>query len=91
MTFNPGRIVVTRGVNELLAHNEDFAIHVSLSLNRHLGCDWGDHCNEDNNANEAALLDGERLLSAYENGGVPVWIITEHDRSVTTVLFPHEY
>jgi hypothetical protein len=90
--FNPGKIVVTRAVNDLIADSEEFAQHVFLSLNRHLAGDWGDLCEEDREANEAALLDGERLFSAYKSEEVPpIWIITERDRSVTTVLFPDEY
>lgn len=90
--FNPGQIVVTRAVNDLIAGNEDFAAHVYLALNRHLAGDWGNLCDEDRVQNEVALLDGERLFSAYTKKGVPpIWIITECDRSVTTILFPDEY
>ncbi|MDD2898360.1 MAG: hypothetical protein PHI31_06570 [Desulfuromonadaceae bacterium] len=90
--FNPGKILVSKGVNDLLAENEDFPQHVFLSLNRHLAGDWGDLCEDDREANETALLDGERLFSAYKGEEVPpVWIITERDRSVTTILFPDEY
>lgn len=92
MKFNLGRLVVTRAVNELIADNEEFAIHVSQSLKRHLAGDWGELSDEDKAANELALLDGERLFSAYTKVGVPpIWIITESDRSVTTILFPDEY
>jgi hypothetical protein len=92
MKFNPGQLVVTKGVNDLIAINEEFAKHVSLSLSRHLSGDWGNLCDEDRVSNEAALLEGDRLLSAYEKEGVAkIWIITECDRSVTTVLFPDEY
>lgn len=92
MKFHPGKIVMTRAVNDLIADNEEFAIHAFLSLNRHLAGDWGELCDEDRVANESALLDGERLFSAYTKEGVPpIWIITERDRSVTTILFPDEY
>jgi hypothetical protein len=92
MKFSSGQIVVTRGVNDLVADNEEFAKHVQLSLRRHLSGDWGEIDNEDRATNELALLDGERLFSAYKKVGVPpIWIITECDRSVTTVLFPDEY
>ena len=92
MKFNPGQIIVTRGVNDLIAANEEFAKHVSLSLRRHLIGDWGDLCSEDRASNELALQEGDRLLSAYEKEGVAkIWIITEWDRSVTTLLFPDEY
>lgn len=53
--------------------------------------DWGNLCEEDRLANERALREGERLLSAYETaGGVTFWIITERDRSATTVLLPED-
>lgn len=90
--FNPGQIVMTRAVNDLIADNEEFAKHVSLSLRRHLAGEWGELCDEDRAMNESALLEGERLFSAYTKDGVPpIWIITECDRSVTTILFPDEY
>lgn len=92
MKFNPGQLVVTRGVNDLIAVNEEFAKHVSLSLRRHLSGDWGNLCDEDRVSNEIALQGEDRLFSAYEKEGVAkIWIITEWDRSVTTVLFPDEY
>lgn len=92
MKFNPGQLVVTRGVNDLITTNEEFAKHVSLSLRRHLSGDWGNLCDDDRVSNELALKGEDRLFSAYEKEGVAkIWIITEWDRSVTTVLFPDEY
>lgn len=92
MKFNPGQLVVTRGVNDLITDNEEFARHVSLSLKRHMEGDWGDLCDEDRVTNELSLQRGERLFSVYRKDGVPtIWVITEWDRSVTTVLFPDEY
>jgi len=83
---------MTRGVNDLIAKNEKFAKHIILSLKRHVTGDWGEVCNEDRVANEFSLQHGEQLFSVYEKDGVPkIWIITEWDRSVTTVLFPEEY
>lgn len=90
--FNPGKIVVTCGVNNEMDRNDTFAMHVRLSLERHLAGDWGNLCDEDRVMNESALLEGDRLFSAYTKEGVPpIWIITECDRSVTTILFPDEY
>jgi hypothetical protein len=90
--FNSGTIVVTCGVNDEMNRSWEFAKHVRLSLERHMAGDWGNLCDEDRVTNEQALLDGERLFSAYTKEGVPpIWIITERDRSVTTVLFPDEY
>jgi len=92
MKFNPGQLVMTRGVNDLVADSEEFAKHVHLSLRRHLAGDWGDVGDEDRVANDSALKEGCRLLSAYQKEGQPkIWIITERDRACTTVLFPEEY
>ena len=60
-------------------------------LARHLAGDWGDLCEEDKAENELSLKEGFRLLSAYETEIGKIWIITEADRSVTTILFPSEY
>lgn len=92
MKFHPGKVYVTRGVNDLISEDKDFAEHVFLMLNRHLAGDWGELCAEDKAANEVALKEGTRLFSAYKQEGLPtLWIITEWDRSVTTLLFPDEY
>jgi hypothetical protein len=90
--FPLGQTVITRGVNDLVAENAAFAKLVTESLVRHATGDWGDHSTEDKAENDRSLQEGERLLSAYENEGLPkIWIITEADRSATTVLFPDEY
>lgn len=61
-------------------------------LARHERGDWGDLCDEDRAENELSLKEGFRLLSAYElNTGAKVWVITEADRSATTILLPEEY
>lgn len=92
MKFNLGNLVMTRGISDLMTGNEEFACHVQLSVRRHLAGDWGNVCDEDRVTNELALLEGDRLFSVYEKDGLPkIWIITEWDRSVTTVLLPEEY
>ena len=61
-------------------------------LQRHATGDWGDLCTEDTQANNDALQYGNRLLSSYVlSESCKVWIITEWDRSVTTILLPCEY
>lgn len=90
--FLPGQIVSTRGVHNLISENSSFAVFVHQSLMRHLSGDWGSVCPEDWQANEIALMEGSRLLSAYKSEGQPkIWIITEADRSSTCILFPSEY
>jgi len=92
ISFNLGRLVMTRGVNDLVAENEDFAKFAMSSLTRHRRGDWGNLSDEDKRENELSLKEGFRLLSAYEAEGLPnIWIITEGDRSATTILFPEEY
>lgn len=62
------------------------------ALSRHITGDWGEVDAEDKRANDQSLIDGSRLLSAYRSqDGTKFWIITEADRSVTTVLLPEEY
>ena len=95
--FPTGSIVATRGVYDLACENPEFARFIQKSLNRHVKGDWGDLDDEDKRANDQALKEGNRLLSAYNDDRFPrhgvatIWIITEADRSVTTILFPDEY
>ena len=95
--FNTGQIVATRGVYDLACQNPDFAQFVQKSFNRHVNGDWGNVDDEDKQANDQALKQGTRLLSAYTddrfplNGVATIWVITEADRSATTILFPDEY
>jgi len=92
VAINLGRLVMTRGVNDLVAEDEAFAKFVMDSLTRHRMGDWGKLTDEDKQENELSIKAGYRLLSAYEAKGLPkIWIITEADRSATTILFPDEY
>lgn len=85
--FTLGRTVATPGALAVLTHEE-----VLIALKRHVTGDWGELDPEDQAENELSLREGFRLLSAYRSaGGVRFWIITEADRSVTTVLLPEEY
>jgi len=87
--FACGRIVATPGAMEKLSPEDMIA-----ALERHGRGDWGDVDAEDKEANDMALLDGGRLLSVYPLSGDSTekfWIITEADRSATTVLLPEEY
>jgi hypothetical protein len=88
--FELGMIFVTRGVNEFMTElgMRDAVIDV---IRRHSTCDWGDICDEDRDANYQALKEGGRLFSAYRMTGQKIWVITEADRSATTILFPDEY
>lgn len=87
--FSPGTIVATPGVLKAFkASGDDLLAY----LTRHIAGDWGDVDEHDRRENELALQHGWRLLSVYElNTGIKIWIITEADRSVTTLLLPREY
>ena len=62
-------------------------------MKKHAAGDWGNLSEEDKSANEEALrLENLRLFSAYQKDDLPkIWIVTEADRSTTTILFPNEY
>lgn len=87
--FVHGRIVATPGVLAAFMEAGDDPL---AYLIRHFAGDWGDVNPEDWRANEESLLIGERLLSVYRmSNGTRFWIITEADRSATTILLPEEY
>ena len=89
--FKLGQLMFTRGVNDLVAKDEEFAKFVLESLKRHAAGDWGDLEEEDKKENEFALDKHLRIFSAYETGPRKIWIITESNREVSTILFPEEY
>ena len=83
-----GRVVATPGALKLLMEAKE---HPFDYLARHASGDWGELCAFDRRQNEIALHDGYRVLSSYPVGRECVWITTEADRSVTTILLPEEY
>ena len=89
--FPSGKIYVTRGVNDEMAESAEFALFVRQSLDKHLRGDWGDVSKDDKAENEFSLNKHLRLFSVYKNGSTTIWVISEADRSATTVLFPSEY
>lgn len=92
MGFPMGKLVCTAGINDKMADSEAFSTFVRESIGRHGRQDWGDLDPDDRNTNDDALNHGGRLFSAYEHQELPkIWIITEWNRSATTVLFPDEY
>lgn len=96
--FKLGQVVATRNVWELIDSNEKFSWFTSICLSRFIANDWGDLGEEDWKANEDAVGNDGRLLGVYK---IPeeieevyedrLWIITEWDRSATTLLFPGDY
>lgn len=74
------------------AHQTLDMFSVGNALKRHENGDWGDVSPEDAQTNDLALETGDRIVSAYtDRAGTKFWIITEWDRSVTTVLLPSDY
>lgn len=85
--FPLGRIVATPNALSVIPNDE-----IVSALGRHSRGDWGTLDAGDLKANDQALLYGGRLFSAYHTSqNIKFWIITEHDRSVTTVLLPEDY
>ncbi|MBV8050961.1 MAG: hypothetical protein JOZ80_07230 [Acidobacteriaceae bacterium] len=87
--FPSGHLVATPGALALLDETNKSPLEF---LSRHLRGDWGDLCQEDKAENELSLRNGFRILSSYQvSETATLWIITEADRSVTTLLLPEEY
>ena len=95
--FKLGEIVGTPAALEAL---EDAGITFQTLLDRHVTGDWGNCCDEDKKENDWSVKNGERILSAYSLdstkpcegfGDNTIWVITERDRSSTTILLPSEY
>ena len=89
--FALGVCVVTQGIHQLqksaVASDKDLRPFIT----RHLSGDWGNTPDEDKMLNDEATKNGSRIISSYLFNGNRIWVITEGDRSVTTVLLPSEY
>lgn len=90
--FAVGNVVATPGALDLLDRH---GLNAATILRRHMWGDFGAVCAEDRAANLAAIRGGARILSAYQVGpdgaSEKLWVLTEADRSVTTLLLPNEY
>lgn len=84
--FRLGRLVITPQANAVLNKTD-----VRMALGRHVHGDYGEVSDLDKEANAEALKTGDRILSAYYSNGIRYWIITEADRTSTTVLLPDDY
>ena len=91
--FDFGELATTSSVQERTIIDPDFDSFADECFIRHICGDWGDLEPEDAELNEQALVHGDRLFSSYiyEPTGEKLWIITEADRSATTILFPSDY
>ena len=89
LLFKLGQVLLTPGAIEALQASGQSPWSF---LTRHMKGDWGDLSAEDKQLNDEAVQDGSRILSAYTTAkGAKVWVITEPDRSATTILLPDEY
>lgn len=92
--FQLGKIVSTAGVHAAMEEQPEFRDFVNRSFERFYIGDWGDCSDDDKKLNDESIDTGERLHGVYEcpfNPDLKIWIITEWDRSTTTILFPSEY
>ena len=86
--FELGRVTATPGALKYLEHIEEQPMNL---IRRHVTGDWGDLCADDIKANHQSILDGTRILSAYALQGTKLYVITEGDRSITTLLLASEH
>ena len=94
MQFELGRLGATRSISAAMEDDTAFQRFVAASLNRYQSCDWGELSARDCEANNAAVANGEnRIFAAYVSKEMQkkIWIITEADRSYTTMMVPQEY
>lgn len=92
MTPKMGTLVMTKGIGMSMHRSEDFAKFILASYERYKRQDWGDLCNEDKKMNDSAVKNNDdRIFARYNSHYGDIYIITEWDRSATTILFTHEY
>lgn len=91
--FELGQIVCARGIAEAMKKKTEIYIYSFWMpcMGSIANVTGGDTCEEDVRSNNEAVKNGERILAAYMYGDTKIWIITEWDRSATTILFPEEY
>lgn len=83
-----GQVVMTRGINAEISKSIEFSKFILESIARYRNGDWGDIPEEDKRMNDAAVKNGDdRIVARYND----IYIITEWDRSATTILFTNEY
>lgn len=91
--FELGQMIATKAVSDRINAEPEFNAFVQDSMRRYISTDWGDLHDEDKQSNNEAVKNGDRILAAYiyPKTGEKIWIITEWDRSATTILYPFEY
>ena len=85
--FKLGAVRITSNASKQICGDDIFTSFV-----RYTAGDWGEVCDEDRQANDEALATGSRILATYtDRHGLKFWILTEGDRSATTILLPGDY
>lgn len=91
MLFQLGQTCITKGVNQLIENENISYDDVTSMIRKHVTGDFGELCEEDKEINLQAIKDGDRILSKYKIKENSFYVITEWNRSVTTVLLCDEY
>lgn len=91
--FEIGRVSATRELVDAIEERAPGGLDIVVAglLARHQAGDWGTVDKEDAQANDDAVKDGDRILSSYEASGMTIWVLTEADRSHTTLMRPEDY
>ena len=92
VNFELGQTVQTRGIAAACEDNEAFTKEIYEAFNKFVLCNWGDTCPEDCALNDSAVKNNDdRIVAKYKTSKGNIFIITEWDRSYTTILFADEY
>lgn len=92
INFELGQVLQTRGIADAIENNPTFAQEVYKAFNDYTACKWGDTCAEDAELNNQAIKNNDdRIVAKYITSEGDIFIITEWDRSATTILFASEY
>lgn len=90
--FKMGQLFMTCGIRNFMSESNEFSKEVQQSFNRYCNKDWGELCDEDKFINDSALMNGnERIVASYNCSIGNIFIITECDRSMTTIILSSEY
>lgn len=90
--FELGQVVQTSGVAAECEDNKEFAQEIKQCFEKYINCDWGDTCKNDAKLNdEAVKTNNDRIVAKYITSKGEIFIITEWDRSSTTIMFTYEY
>lgn len=97
VAFKTGKVVCTQSIDRMMRNDPNFASWATVCLERHCSRDWGDISENDKEMNDESVRQEKEggfpdmLMSSYRFGTMEIWIMTESNRSVTTLLLPEEY